>query len=222
MNEKLKILVACEFSGKVRDAFIDLGHSAISCDLLPCESVKYTDPSLHYQGDVMDILNNPNDWPKWDLMIAHPSCQFLTNSGVRWLYNKDGSRNEERWSNLHDAATFFLTLYNANIPHICIENPIMHGHAKALIGINHSIIIQPYQFGHTETKATCLWLKNLPPLQSTNNVKHLMDTLPKSQTNKCHYMAPSKDRSKLRSITYSGIAQALATQYSEYIIEQSK
>ena len=170
----------------------------------------------------MDILNNPNDWPKWDLMIAHPSCQFLTNSGVRWLYNKDGSRNEERWSNLHDAATFFLTLYNANIPHICIENPIMHGHAKALIGINHSIIIQPYQFGHTETKATCLWLKNLPPLQSTNNVKHLMDTLPKSQTNKCHYMAPSKDRSKLRSITYSGIAQALATQYSEYIIEQSK
>lgn len=72
MSEKLKILVACEFSGKVRDAFIDLGHSAISCDLLPCESVKYTDPALHYQGDVMDILNNPNDWPKWDLMIAHP------------------------------------------------------------------------------------------------------------------------------------------------------
>jgi hypothetical protein len=143
----------------------------------------------------------------------------MTNAGVRWLYNKDKSRNESRWSSLHEAATFFLTLYNAPIKHICIENPIMHGHAKQLIGIEHSQIIQPYQFGHTETKATCLWLKNLPLLQPTNNVKAIMDTLPKNQTNKCHYMAPSKDRSKLRSITYSGIAQALATQYGNYILQ---
>ena len=155
MSEKLKILVACEFSGQVRDAFLDLGHDAISCDLLPCESTKYTDPSLHYQGDIMDIINND-----YDLMIAHPPCTFMTNAGVRWLYNKDGTKNTERWDNLHHAATFFLKLYNANIPHICIENPIMHKHAKQLIGINHSQIIQPYQYNEPYQKATCLWLKN--------------------------------------------------------------
>lgn len=164
--------MACEFSGVVRDAFLDRGFNAISCDLLPCESTKYTDPSLHYQGDVCDILNDD-----WDLLIAHPPCTFMTNAGVRWLYNKDKSRNEPRWQSLHEAAKFFLTLYNANIPHVCIENPIMHKHAKAL-----------------------------------------MDTLPKNQTNKCHYMAPSADRWKLRSITYSGIACAIADQYGDYIL----
>lgn len=209
-----KILVACEFSGVVRDAFLDRGFNAISCDLLPCESTKYTDPSLHYQGDVCDILNDD-----WDLLIGHPPCTFMTNAGVRWLYNKDKSRNEPRWQSLHEAAKFFLTLYNANIPHICVENPIMHKHAKALIGVNHSQIIQPYQFGHTETKATCLWLKGLPLLKETSNVKALMDTLPKNQTNKCHYMAPSADRWKLRSITYSGIACAIADQYGNYILQ---
>lgn len=167
-----RILVACEFSGVVRDAFLDRGFNAISCDLLPCESTKYTDPSLHYQGDVCDILNDD-----YDLLIGHPPCTFMTNAGVRWLYNKDKSRNEPRWQSLHEAAKFFLTLYNANIPHVCIENPIMHKHAKAL-----------------------------------------MDTLPKNQTNKCHYMAPSADRWKLRSITYSGIACAIADQYGDYIL----
>lgn len=211
MSEKLKILVACEFSGQVRDAFIDLGHNAISCDLLPCESVKYTDPSLHYQGDVMDIIDND-----YDLMIAHPPCTFMTNAGVRWLYTKDvngnTTRNEPRWQSLYEASTFFLQLYNANIPHICIENPIMHKHAKALIGINHSQIIQPYQYNEPYQKATCLWLKNLPLLKPVSNLTERNQAVWK--------MGPSPDRWKKRSITYKGIAQQIALQWSEYILNE--
>lgn len=226
MHRKLNIIVACEFSGMVRDSFLDLGHNAISCDLLPCESVKYTNPQLHYQGNVLDILTeHPLTHQPYDLMIAHPPCTFMTNAGVRWLYIKDEQgntiRNESRWSNLNKAATFFLQLYNAPIPHICIENPIMHKHAKQLIGVEQSQIIQPWMFNHLENKATCLWLRNLPFLKETNNVKHLMKGLPKSQTDKCHYMAPSADRSKLRSITYQGIAHAIATQYSNYVLEHT-
>jgi len=201
----MRVLVACEFSGKVRDAFRQCGHTAVSADILPSET-----PGEHYQGDVRDIMSDG-----WDLMIAHPPCTYLANSGVSWLY-----KDESRWNKLDSAASFFLELWNAPIKKICIENPIMHKHGRERIGnLQYTQIIHPWQFGHTETKATCLWLKGLPLLQPTNNVKALMDTLPKNQTNKCHYMAPSKDRSKLRSITYSGIAQALATQYGNYILQ---
>ena len=193
-SQKLKVLVSCEFSGTVRDEFIKMGHDAISCDLLPTDR-----PGPHYQGDVLDIINDG-----FDLMIAHPPCTMLCNSSVRWLAN-----DKNRYKQMLDACEFFNKLKNANIPKICIENPIPHKYARDIIG-KYTQIIQPWMFGHPETKATCLWLKNLPPLVETNNVKAYMLTLPKKERNRIHYMPPSKDRWKLRSQTYQGIAECMA------------
>lgn len=182
----MKVLIACEFSGIVREAFARLGHDAWSCDLLPTEI-----PGKHYQGDVMDILHED-----WDLMIAHPPCTDLASSGARWFPEK---RTDGRQWNAID---FFMTLVLADIPKIAIENPI---------GIMSSFyrkpdqIIQPWQFGHGETKATCLWLKNLPPLQPTNIVD--------GREARVHRMPPGPDRWKERSRTYTGIAEAMATQW---------
>ena len=183
----MKVLIACEFSGIVRDAFAKMGHDVLSCDLLPTEK-----PGNHYQGDVMEILNE-----KWDLMIAHPPCTYLCNSGVRWLYSQTG-----RWLKMEDARKFFMLLYTANIPKICIENPIPHRHANLP---PYTQIIQPYMFGHGETKATCLWLKNLPLLIPTNEVK--------GRKPRVHYESPGVDRWKNRSRTYTGIATAMAEQW---------
>lgn len=200
----MKVLVACEYSGKVRDAFIKAGHDAISCDLLPTDK-----PGPHYQGSVFDIINDG-----WDLMIAHPPCTYLTNAGVTWLYHRDDkTRNEHRWQQMRDGAEFFKNLLNAPIPRICIENPIMHKYAKAIIGQTQSQVIQPWMFGHKEQKATCLWLKGLPLLQPTNNVKEEMMKLSSKERQRLHYLPPSKDRWKIRSETYQGIADAMAAQW---------
>ena len=187
----MKVLVACEFSGIVREAFRARGHYAFSCDLLPNE-----DNSLyHLQDDVMLWLHDG-----WDLMIAHPPCTYLANSGVRWLYEKEG-----RWKEMRKAAKFFKALLEAPIEKICVENPIMHKYGIEVIGRKYDQIIQPWQFGHGETKATCLWLKNLSKLEPTKVVEEREQRVWK--------LPPSKDRWKLRSRTYKGIAKAMAEQW---------
>ena len=197
----MKVLVACEYSGVVRDAFLRRGHDAMSCDLLPTEA-----NGPHYQGDVLDIINDG-----WDMMIAHPPCTYLTNAGVSWLH-----RDEGRWKLLDDGAAFFKTLLNAPIKKICVENPIMHKYAKERIGgVKQSQVIQPWMFGHTEQKATCLWPKGLPELTQTNNVKPKMLERPKNQRQRLHDLPPSEDRWKIRSETYKGIAEAMAEQWGQ-------
>lgn len=197
----MKVLVACEFSGIVREAFKKKGHDAWSCDLLDTEI-----PGQHIVGNVLDILQNG-----WDLMIAHPPCTYITNAGVRHLHSvpsKNGVlakiHGQERWKLMEEACAFFVQLQLVDIPKICIENPIPHKYARQYIG-KYNQIIQPWQFGHGETKATCLWLKNLPPLKPTEIVS--------GRVSMCHKTPESKDRWKIRSRTYSGIANALADQY---------
>ncbi len=186
----MKVLIACEFSGIVRDAFIAKGHDAISCDLLPTER-----PGPHIQDNVLEILGNG-----WDLMIAHPPCTRLCNSGVQWL------KKRNLWPDLMQACEFFLCLKNAPVDKVCVENPIPHGYARQWIG-EYTQIVQPWQFGHGETKATCLWLKGLPRLQPTNIVS--------GREARIHKLPPSKDRAKLRSITPRGIADAMADQWGD-------
>jgi site-specific DNA-cytosine methylase len=180
----MKVLIACEYSGVVRDAFIKQGHDAISCDLLPTEQ-----PGPHYEGDVLDILNDD-----WDLMIAHPPCTHLAVSGARWFKDKQEEQKE--------ALDFVRVLLDAPIKHIALENPVSIISSKIR---KPDQIIQPWQFGHGETKKTCLWLKNLPPLKPTKIVE--------GREQRIWKMPPSKDRWKLRSITYQGIADAMANQW---------
>ena len=202
---KLRILVACEFSQIVTKAFREKGHEAFSCDLLPTEG----NPDWHYQCDVLDILDE-----NWDMMIVHDPCTFQCNSGVRHLFNEDKTWNLKRYELLKESCEFTKKLLDANIPKICRENPIPHKYAVQLIGGKYDQLVQPYQFGHPERKATCLWLKNLEPLQETNNVYEEMLKLPKNKSQRIHHLPPSKDRGKLRSITYQGIASAMANQWS--------
>ena len=200
----MRVLVACEFSGIVRDAFLEAGHDAISCDLLPTES-----PGPHYEGDVRDLLA----YREFDLMIAHPPCTYLTNAGVRHLHDHVSSRNgvktkvsgSKRWVAMFEAAEFFNSLAQANVPQIAIENPIPHKYSRALIG-KYDQLIQPWQFGHGETKATCLWLKGLPPLEHTDVVE--------GREARVHKMSPGPDRWKERSRFYPGIAKAMAEQWT--------
>jgi hypothetical protein len=196
----MKVLIACEFSGIVRDAFKERGHDAWSCDLLPTER-----PGQHIQGDVLEILNDG-----WDLMIAHPPCTYLCNSGVSWLYKKTG-----RWEQLQEAAFFFIILLKAEIPKIAVENPIMHKYALDIIGEKPNQIIQPWMFGHGETKATCLWLKELKPLQRTPRKNDLFcKPEPKERIQRLHRLPPSPHRWRERSRTYKNIAKAMAEQWS--------
>lgn len=189
----MKVLVACEYSGRVRDAFLKRGHDAMSCDLLPTDV-----PGPHFQGDVREILDD-----SWDLMIAHPPCTYLCNSGVRWLHEQEG-----RWELMEESAVFFNSLWTADIPRIAVENPVMHRYGKEAAGVSKATqTVQPWQYGHGETKATCLWLKNLPPLEPTDIVE--------GREAKVHKMPPSKDRWKLRSTTYQGIADAMAAQWGD-------
>ena len=189
----MKILVACEFSGIVRNAFIEQGHDARSCDLLPTES-----PGPHYQDNIFHVLTKT--MYEWDLMIAHPPCTYLANSGVCWLHKQEG-----RMDKMFDGAMFFKALLEADIPKICIENPIMHKYAVEIIGRRQDQVIQPWMFGHPESKATCLWLKNLKPLIPTRVMS--------VREQRLHKLPPSPDRAKLRSITYKGIAEAMAEQW---------
>lgn len=181
---KLRVLVACEFSGIVRDAFIARGHDAISCDILPTGS-----PGPHYQGDVFDIIDDG-----WDMMIAHPPCTHLAVSGARWFKDKPYEQVK--------ALNFVRLLLNADIERIALENPISVISSKIR---KPDQIIQPWQFGHGETKATCLWLKNLPLLIPTNIVAGREAIV--------HKMPPGPDRWKKRSLTYRGIAEAMANQW---------
>ena len=195
----MKVLVACEFSGIVREAFRSQGHKAYSCDLEETEI-----PGKHYKKDVIEIL-----YDKWDLIIAHPPCTFLCNSGVHLLH-----KSKERWQKMEEAALFFKTILNAPAKRICVENPIMHRYAKEIIGRGQDQIIQPWQFGHPESKATCLWLKNLPLLQPTNIISKPEKLYWENQTpSGQNKLGPSKDRWKERSRTYIGIAEAFAKQY---------
>ena len=195
----MRVLVACEYSGRVRDAFIKKGHDAISCDLLPTES-----PGPHIEGDVMPLLKE-----KWDLIIAHPPCTYLTNTGSRWLHS-----DPTRWEKLDNGAAFFKMFLDADCEKIAVENPIMHRYAIERIGgKKQTQVIQPYMFGLPESKATCLWLKGLPKLKETNNVKHIWKKLPKSEGQKTFYLGPSKERAKLRSLTFQCIADAMADQW---------
>jgi hypothetical protein len=195
-EEEMKVLVACEYSGTVRDAFIRRGHDAMSCDLLPTDA-----PGPHYQGDVKDIINNG-----WDLMIAHPPCTYLCSSGLHW--NK---RRPERAAQTEEALQFVRFLLSANIPRIALENPI--GCISTRIR-KPDQTVQPWQYGHPESKATCLWLKGLPLLQAT-------DILPLPETGRWdnqtasgqNKLTPSPDRWKIRSATYKGIAEAMAEQW---------
>ncbi len=192
----MKVLIACEFSGIVRDAFKVKGHDAWSCDLLPTEK-----PGQHIQGDTLEILNNG-----WDLMIAHPPCTYLCNSGVRWLYKSDiGIKNVQRWAKMRAAAKFFKQLLDCDIPKKAIENSVMHRYAVDIIGRKYDQLVHPWQFGHGETKATGLHLEGLPKLEPTNIVN--------GREARIHKMSPSKNRGKLRSITYQGIADAMAEQW---------
>jgi site-specific DNA-cytosine methylase len=188
----MKILIACEFSGIVRNAFASRGHEAISCDLLESELPCLYNEN-HYTGDIFELLNNSRGW-KWDLMIAHPPCTHLAVSGARWFKEKQA----EQLSAIH----FFMMLVNAPVERICIENPISIMSTKYR---KPDQIIQPWQFGHGETKSTCLWLKNLPPLQPSKIVD--------GREARIHKMPPSPDRWKERSRTYQGIADAMATQW---------
>lgn len=191
----MKVLIACEFSGRVRTAFRNKGHDAWSCDLLPTED----NSEFHIVGDVVKLLRH-----KWDLMIAHPPCTYLANSGVRWLY-KNKKPDMSRWDKMRKGAEFFKLLLSAPIDRIAVENPIMHNHAKRIIGANQTQIIQPWQFGDGETKAICLWLRNLPPLVPTNVVK--------GRAPRVHFAAPGSDRWKERSRTPLGIARAMGDQW---------
>ena len=186
MGGRMRALIACEYSGTVRDAFIALGHDAMSCDLLPTDR-----NGPHYQGDVFDIIGDG-----WDLMIAHPPCTHLAVSGARHFAEKiaDGRQQE--------ALEFVRKLLNAPIPKIALENPISIISTRIR---RPDQIIQPWQYGHGETKATCLWLKGLPLLLPTDVVDGRSDRI--------HKMPPSTDRWKLRSTTYQGIADAMASQW---------
>ena len=190
----MRVLVACEYSGRVRDAFIAKGHEAMSCDLLPTEAV-----GPHYQGDVRDVLDYP-----WDLMIAHPPCTDLSVSGAAWFEKKKMNGSQQM------SASFFMMLAKCDIPRIAIENPIC---IMSRLWRKPDQIVQPWMFGHMEQKATCLWLKNLPVLHPTNDVKAQMMELPKNKRERLHYLPPSEDRWKLRSETFQGIADAMAEQW---------
>jgi len=193
----MRVLVACEFSGVVRDAFTALGHEAVSCDLLPTES-----EGPHYVGNVLDVLEEG-----WDLMVAHPPCTHLAVSGAKWFSKK---RTEQE-----EALSFVKELMKAPIPQICVENPISVISTKIR---KPDQIIQPYMFGHLARKSTCLWLVGLPKLVPTTDLKAELKALPKSLQNPLHYLPPSPDRGKKRSVTYIGIALAMASQWSKETI----
>lgn len=197
----MKVLIACEFSGVVREAFKARGHDAWSCDIIDAEDGS----PYHIKFDAaLSFVSHGF----WDLMIAHPPCTFLTNSGVRWLYKEgrqENGRDELRWRDMAKAALFFRRMLEAPIARICVENPIMHGYARELVEADPAQIIQPWQFGHGETKATGLWLKNLPKLEPTNIVE--------GRQPRVHHASPGPDRWKERSRTLTGIAAAMAEQW---------
>jgi len=201
----MKVLIACEYSGRVRDAFIKRGHDAISCDILPSDQL-----GPHYQGSVLDILNDG-----WDLMIAHPPCTRLTNAGVRWLKAPPkGKTISGMQAELEEAAAFYMALRDSDIPKKAIENPVMHCYAREIINPSKRQIVQPWWFGEKAFKATGFELIGLPDLTPTNKLSPpKKDTEEHKQWSWIHRMPPSPDRWKLRSTTFQGIADAMANQW---------
>ena len=196
----MRVLVACEYSGRVREAFRKLGHDAWSCDLLPSDD----DSEFHVQGDALELLDR-----QWDLLIAHPPCTYLSNAGAKHLYPTKGNLNLNRYEKGMEAKAFFMRFYDADIPQICVENPIP---SKVFDMPPYSQFVQPWEHGHTVSKKTCFWLKNLPPLLPTEIV---------AKTESCHgekgswYKQGGKDRWKRRSTTFQGIANAMAEQWGK-------
>ena len=196
----MRVLVACEFSGIVREAFRAKGHDAWSCDLLPTEI-----PGNHIQGDVLEILDDG-----WDLMIAHPPCTYLANSGVQHL-----RKNFDRWGRLKEARWFFLQLLKAPITKRVVENPVPHSYANLP---RYTQIINPYEYGHEVQKRTCLWIRGLPLLKPTNIVskgEQYIGNDGKPNGSKWYQLPPSTDRWKHRSHTFKGIAEAMADQWGD-------
>lgn len=202
----MRILIACEYSGSVRDAFIRGGHDAMSCDLLPTDA-----PGPHYQGDVMDVLNN-----NWDMMVAHPPCTYMSCAGACRMYPQKGIVDFERLAKAMEAKKFFMALLNAPIPRICVENP----KPLNIVGLPaETQIIQPWMFGQPYTKKTLLWLKNLEPLTPTNVITQGVVPFCPSNTSrklggKSLGAAKRGNDTKNRSATFRGIADAMATQWN--------
>lgn len=188
----LRVLVGCEFSGVVREAFRAKGHDAWSCDLLPAAD----ESPFHYQMDVLHVINEG-----WDLAIFHPPCTRLCNSGVRWLHERD------LWGEMAEAAKFFKRLLDAPIPFVAVENPVMHRYAKDIIGRGPDFTVQPWQFGDNFKKRTCFWIRGLPPLEPTSDLDG------STAHAAVHLEPPGPDRWAKRSITYPGIARAMAEQW---------
>jgi len=212
----MKILIGCETSGTVRDAFLDKGHDAWSCDVLPAD----TQTNRHIQDDVRYVLQ----YEQWDmLMVAHPPCTRLCNSGVRWLHvPPPGKSKEQMWQELEEGAALFSDLWNADVPKIAIENPVMHKYAKQRITnfVPHTQSVQPYEFAQNiddednVTKRTCFWLKNLPPLVKTG-------TLTKETARQdIHLASPGPDRWKIRSKFHKGLAKAMADQWGNTLTRE--
>lgn len=198
----MRVLIACEFSGTVREAFAAKGHDAWSCDLLPSDM-----PGQHIQGDVLEVLDK-----KWDLMIAHPPCTYLSNAGARHLF-KGKQLNIDRYAQGVLAKDFFMSLWQSNIQYICVENPV----PSAIYAMpKYTQIIKPYMFGHPMAKRTCLWLKNLPPLVPTN----MLDTWESTKVAGNWYNKGGKYRWKQRSKTFQGIADAMADQWGGQIMPE--
>lgn len=203
MIEEMKVLIACEYSGTVRDAFTALGYDATSCDLLPSET-----PGKHYQGSVMDILNDG-----WDLLIGHPPCTYLSNAGGHYL--KD---NPERMQQMKDACIFFNTLLNCSIPYVALENPVQHGEARKYIR-KYNQKIQPFYFGDREKKTICLWLKGLKCLMPTKILTvEPKGMVTKSDGRKYYYWHHQSKSAKERARFFPGIAAAMAEQWGNQII----
>ena len=211
----MRILVACEESQAITKEFRKLGHEAFSCDLLPCSGGH---PEWHYQQDVFEVIDKG-----WDMMIAHPPCTFLAVSGARWLYNKDGTKNQERWQNQTEALDFVQRLMDAPIRKIAIENPIsvISSHIR-----KPDQIVQPWQFGDKAQKSTCLWLKNLPKLKPTDIVekgefiefiskKGVKKKQPKWYFEALKNAKTPEERRTLRSKTFKGMAEAIADQWGQ-------
>ena len=194
----MKVLVACEYSGRVRQAFRSRGIDAVSCDLLPSED----NSPHHIQGDVRALLCQP-----WAMVIAHPPCTYLANSGVRWRVDR------QEWEQVADGAQFFLACLNANASFVAVENPVMHKYAREIVGRKANFSVQPWQFGDPAKKRTCFWTNGLPPLTPTSNLT-AADAKPD-----CHYASPGPDRWKERSRTYPGIASAIADQWGAILTE---
>lgn len=207
----MKVLIGCESSGTVRDSFLALGHDAWSCDLLPSD----VPTNRHIQDDIRNVMK----MEKWDLlMVAHPPCTRLCNSGVRWLHKAPPGRTlEEMWRELDEGAALFSDVWNADIPNVCVENPVMHKYAKERIRNYEPFAqsVQPWQFGTEEDgpdnvkKRTCLWLRGLPKLQATGTLDG------STARDEIHKAPPSADRWKIRSKFFKGIADAMAHQWTE-------